>query len=267
MGSGPGEQEFRELLQRFEDALRKIEAKTNEIVTNVNRVLSQVPGFIGNGIRRGTEEFLALIGKLYAELDKYVLKPGWPPTLLSTGSAWADDVGSRVSALAGAADADSSAILDEWKGPAADSYKRILGPQHKAITAIKKDFTDAIHGALTATAAGIVVWWGSIVVAVAALVGGLIGAAASTATVFGAPAGPFIAVGACLACIAALAAGTGALIGVTGVQNGILQDKVADWLAFGGMQWPVSSSNKIEDGTLRDHAPAIIDGTDWRLEP
>ncbi len=267
MAPGPGEQEFRELIQKFEDALRKVHEKANEIVNNVNRILSKVPGFVGDGIRKGTERFIALLNKIYEELDKYIGKPGWPPTLLSTGNAWADDVGTPVSSLAGAADPDKSAILDEWKGAAADAYKRILGPQYKAITAIKKDFTDAIHSALTATAAGIVVWWGSIVVAIAALVGGLIGAAASTASVFGAPAGPFIAVAACLAFLAALTAGSGALLGITAVQNGNLQDKLADWLAFEGRQWPVSAASKLEDGTLRDKAPATVDGTDWRLEP
>ncbi|WP_326558274.1 hypothetical protein [Micromonospora sp. NBC_01796] len=267
MAPSPGEQEFRELIEEFETALKRVQQKTEEIVDNVNRVLSKVPGFVGDGIRESTERFVSLINKIYAELNRYMLKPGWPPTLLRVGNAWADDVGSPVSALAGAADPDKSAILDEWKGPAADAYKRMLGAQLKAITSIKKDFTDAIHGALTATAAAIVVWWGSILVAITALVGGLIGAAASTASVFGAPAGPFIAIAACLVFLTALTAGTGTLYGVTAVQEGNLRDRINEWLAFDGHRWPVSAADKISDGTLRDKAPAVADGTDWRLEP
>ncbi len=134
MAPGPGEQEFRELIQKFEDALRKVHEKANEIVNNVNRILSKVPGFVGDGIRKGTERFIALLNKIYEELDKYIGKPGWPPTLLSTGNAWADDVGTPVSSLAGAADpgwADRRGRLHSFRvrraGRAVHRRRRVSG--------------------------------------------------------------------------------------------------------------------------------------------
>ncbi|MFY1617090.1 hypothetical protein [Micromonospora sp. WMMD736] len=265
MVPGPGDQEFRELIAKAEGLLRRVHDKATEIVNNVNRILGMVPGFVGNGIRSGTERLLGLLNNIHRELDKYLGKPGWPPALLSAGNEWADRVGAPVSATAGAADPDLSPILDEWKGAAADAYKRILGPQQKAILAIKKEFSDVIHSALTATAAAIVLWWGSIVVALVALVGGLIAAVGSTATVFGAPAGPVIGVAACLAFLAALATGHATLLGVTAVQDGNLRDKLAEWGAFGGESWPISTASKLQDGTLRD--PGVPDDTDWRLRP
>lgn len=271
MAPGPGEQEFRELIAKVEDLLKRVHDKSNEIVNNVNRILGQLPGIIGQGLSNSTQRLLELLNSIYHELNKYIGKPGWPPTLLSTGNDWADRVGAPVSAMAGAADADLSPILNEWKGDAAEAYKRILGPQHKAILAIKKDFTDVIHSALTATAAAIVVWWGSIVVALVALVGGMITAAGATGTLVGAPAGLVIGVAACLTFVAALAAGHGTLLGVTAVQDGNLRDKLAEWGAFGGQGqgqgqgWPISVANQLQDGTLRD--PGVPDDTDWRLRP
>lgn len=263
---GLGEAEFAELMGKIDELVRKVAAKANELVDKVNWILSKIPPIIGAGIRQTTERFVELMQQIFRELNKVINKPGWPPTLLSHGNSWADNVGKPVSMLAGHADPDQSPALAAWSGVAADAYKSILSPQQKAITAIKKDMTDAIHSALTALSAGIIVFWGSIVVAMATLTAGIITALGTTATVVGAPAGPVIAVGACVAFIAALAAGSGTLIGVAAVQNGNLKDKLADYLTFKDGRWPISTADRLSDGTLRDTGPTGPDDTDWHVK-
>jgi hypothetical protein len=263
--SGVGEQEFSDLLQKIEHLIQKVSAKANEFVDRINKILARVPDIIGAGIRTGTERFIALMNKIFHELDKVVNKPGWPPTLLSHGSAWADRVGGPVTKLVGDADSDQSTVLEQWTGDAAEAYKRILPPQQKALISIKKDYTDAIHSAMTAMSAAIVAFWASVAVALVALVAGTIAALASTATIAGAPAAPFIAIGACLTFVGALAAGSATLFGVASVQNGNLRDKVNEYSASKTGHWPRSTADLLSDGTVRDTGPGGPDTTDWHV--
>jgi hypothetical protein len=262
------ESEYVEVLQRIQDLIQRIENRSHAFIDNVNKILAKVPAMIGDGLRKGTQKFVALMEKIFRELDKVVNKPGWPPTLLSHGNAWANQVGDPVSKLAGHAghaDHDQSTVLEQWKGDAAESYKSILGPQQKALTSIKKDLTDTIHSAMTAVTAAVIAFWASVATALAALIGGIIGAVASTATILGAPAGPFIAIAACAVFLAALAAGSGTLFAVASVQNGNLRDKLADYLAFKDGHWPRSTADRLSDATMRDSGPGGPDDSDWHV--
>jgi hypothetical protein len=84
----------------------------------------------------------------------------------------------------------------------------------------------------------IIIFWTAFAAGVAACIVGFIGAIASTASIFGAPAGPFIAAGAVLVLVAALG---GAMLKLTADINsskGILSGKLNDLSAFPGGGWP-----------------------------
>ncbi|WP_250002109.1 hypothetical protein [Actinoplanes sp. M2I2] len=110
-----------------------------------------------------------------------------------------------------------------------------------ALDNVKATLTDGVSSALSDVAEGIIVFWTGLIIALVALVGGIIGALAS-ATVVGLPAGPFIAAGAALTASAAMIAGGETLKSVCAAANSTLRQKIADNSGFHQGHWPPAAT-------------------------
>ncbi|MCU7723851.1 hypothetical protein ODJ79_09010 [Actinoplanes sp. KI2] len=93
-------------------------------------------------------------------------------------------------------------------------------------------------GSLNDVATGIIIFWTGLGTALVALVGGIIGALASSATIFGLPAAPFIAAGAALVASGAIITGCELLKARCASANTTLRQKLADNAAFHHGHWP-----------------------------
>lgn len=192
------------------DLLDTIEAKFTDLQNAVNDVLGRIPGWASWVADRIHEAWDYMCGKaqeFWNWLSNILSNMGDPGRLSSTASTWNSSVGGPVSAEVQVAEAGNLAVDDAWSGTAADSYRQRISLHKTALDKIKTSMTDGISSALDTVKTAIYIFWGAIAVALAALIAGLITAIASTATVFGAPAGPFIAAGAIVVCLTALTVG------------------------------------------------------------
>jgi hypothetical protein len=187
----------------------RIDAKTIELQNSINKNIGKLPGFLADKVVAGWNKFCEYMRKVW-DFWKYVVENmGDPDKLNETAQAWSSNVGGPVSGKAGVSTLDSAQVDNYWDGTSAQKYKDLLPAQNLALKDIN-NITDGIGKALKDTAAGIWKFWAGLLVALGALVVGIIGAIASSATVFGLPAAPFIAGGAALA--ADIAVGTGMML-------------------------------------------------------
>ena len=129
-------------------------------------------------------------------------------------------------------------VDDKWDGDAADAYRQTLPLQKSALEKVKSSLTDGIASALNDMARGILIFWGGLVTALAALLGGIFGALASTATIIGLPAGPFIAGAAALVACGAMIIAAETLKAVSSSADTSLRQKLADNAGFHDGHWP-----------------------------
>lgn len=244
-----------QIIQKINDCLAKIESKADELVANVNGFLSNwaVPGFIKDKVRAATTWLIEQLRRAFDAVAEIVTHMGSPATLWATADAWSRQVGGPVSNVSGDADPAQSQALQDWTGQAATAYSTTLGPQRKAIDAVKSTFADPISSQLSAVARAIWVFWGAVVVALAALVACMIGAVASSATILGLPAAPFIAGAGALAFCAALLVGGENLRSQCSDSNTTLTQKLADDSALRGGVWPPAvAAAQLSDGSMSD---------------
>jgi hypothetical protein len=249
-----------QIVQKINDLLKKIEKTANDIVDAINGWLNKLPDIFTRGIRAATEKFVDLMNRVFAAVAEIFTNLGSPATLWHTADAWSAQVGGPVSGLSGNADPAQSAALQRWTGTAADAYKETLGPQRKAIDAIKANMTDPISTALSAVARAIWVFFAALITGFVALVGALIAALGSTATIVGLPAAPFIAGAGALVFIAAFYTAGQILRSQCADSNTTLVAKLNDNTAFRDGKWPVATANALTDGSLTD------DDTDWHVK-
>jgi hypothetical protein len=205
-------------------------------------VLSRIPGWLGwvrDKLLDAWDYLCEKLQPLWDWIARYFSKPGFPWELQSTAGRWTSEVGTPVGGQATVADAGTLLADDVWVGVAADRYKQALAPQRAAIAAVKTAFADGMSKALSGVATALWVEFAAIAGGLATLVGCIVGAIASTATVFGAPAGPFIAAA---GVVVFLTAATGAGFILTNAATNAKLDierALAD-PAFGGGKWPVA---------------------------
>lgn len=125
-------------------------------------------------------------------------------------------------------------MSDDW----AEDAEQKVPPQKTALTAIKTTFVDGIALVLSQLRTAIYTFWGILIAAVAGLVGGLIFAIATSDTIVGIAAGPFIAAAAVVAFLAAAYAGSLTLKSAAASANTQLRAKLDDSTAFPGGTWP-----------------------------
>jgi len=192
------------------DLLDQIEAKFAELQNAVNTVLGKVPGWaawIGDRIRDAWDYMCEQAQKFWRWLSGIVTNRGDPGQLTATGSTWNSAVGGPVSAQVQVAEAGNLEVDDTWSGTAADRYRERISLHKTALDKIKSSMTDGLSSALDTVRVGIIIFWIALGAALAVLVGGILGAILTTATVFGAPAAPFIAGAAILVCLTSMTAG------------------------------------------------------------
>jgi uncharacterized protein YukE len=226
------------LLDQINSVLDRIGGKTTELQNSINDRLHWLPGFLQDRVVAGWNRFCGFVKRIWDNLNEIISNMGSPSALWSTADAWSDRVGGPVSGQVQSADAGLLSVDDNWQGDAADAYRQTLPLQKSALEKVESTLTDGIAAALSDVAKGILVFWTGLVTALAALVVGIIGALASTATIVGLPAGPVIAAGAGLVASAAMITGAEILTSVCSSANSTLRQKLADNSAFHEGHWP-----------------------------
>lgn len=234
-----------ELLAEIFETIAKIEQKVKELQDAINaglESLSRWLGWVADRVHDGWNWFCDKIGEFWDWLSNIVTHMGDPEMLSATADAWSDSIGGPVSAEVGNADAGSLLVDDTWTGMAAEQYKQRIALQKTALDKVRATFSEGISTALKDMRMAIWVYWGALVAALATLVGGLIGAIGSSATVFGLPAAPFIAAAAVGACLVACWGGGEILKSQAANANTVLRQKLNDNSGFPDDAWPAGAA-------------------------
>jgi hypothetical protein len=227
-----------ELIDKLLQIVDRINTKTTELQNAINDKLHWLPGFLQDKVVAGWNRFCDFMRKVWDFWREVCSNMGSPAKLWATADAWSDSVGAPVSAQVQSADAGLLTVDDNWDGDAANAYRQTLPLQKTALDKVKTTLTDGISGALSDVAKGIIAFWASLAVALAALVGGVIGALGSAGTIVGLPAAPFIAAGAALAADAAVIGGGMILKSVCSAASTTLRQKLDDNAGFHEGHWP-----------------------------
>jgi hypothetical protein len=226
------------LIAQINATLGRVEGKTTDLQNSINGKLHWLPGFLQDKVIAGWNTFSGFMKRMWDNLNIILSDMGSPATLWATADAWSEWVGSQVSGQVQVADAGLLEVDDDWSGTAADAYRQTLPLQKSALDKIKSGLADGIASALADVARGIVTFWGGLIVALAALVVGIVGGIASAATIFGLPAAPFIGAAAGLAASASIITGCEFLKAACSSAHSSLRQKLADNSAFFEGHWP-----------------------------
>ena len=226
------------LLDQISSVVDRIETKTIELQDSINDKLHWLPGPLQDKVVSGWNSFCSFMQRVWDNLNEIISNMGSLSALWSAADAWSDGVGAPVSSQVQSAEAGLLSVDDKWDGDAADAYRQTLPLQKTALEKVKSALTDGIATALDSVARGILAFWGGLITALAALVVGIIGALASTATIVGLPAGPFIAAGAALVACGAIIVGAETLKATASSANTMLRQKLADNSGFHDGHWP-----------------------------
>jgi hypothetical protein len=227
-----------ELVDKLLQIVDRINTKTTELQNAINDKLHWLPGLLQDKVVAGWNKFCDFMRKVWDFWYEVCSNMGSPSKLWATADAWSDTVGAPISAQVQSADAGLLTVDDNWDGDAANAYRQTLPLQKTALDKVKTTLTDGISGALSDVAKGIIAFWASLAVALAALVGGIIGALGSAGTILGLPAAPFIAAGAALAAAAAVIGGGLILKSVCSAASTTLRQKLDDNAGFHDGHWP-----------------------------
>lgn len=230
------------LLDQINSVLGRIETKTTELQNSISGKLHWLPGGLQDKVVAGWNRFCDFMRRVWDNLNEVLSNMGSPSALWSTADAWSDWVGGPVSGQVQSADAGLLAVDDNWDGDAADAYRQTLPLQKAALEKVKAALTDGISTALNEVAKGIIIFWTGLGTALAALIVGILGALASSATIFGLPAAPFIAAGAGLAASAAIITGAELLKSNCASANNTLRQRLAENSAFHDGHWPPAAT-------------------------
>ena len=226
------------LLDQINSVVGRIDSKTTELQNSINGKLHWLPSGLQDKVVSGWNSFCGFLERIWDNLTEILANMGSPSALWSTADAWSDWIGGPVSGQVQSADAGLLTVDTNWDGDAAEAYRQTLPLQKAALDKVKATLTDGISTALNEVAKGILKFWAGLATALAALVIGIIGALASSATVFGLPAAPFIAAGAGLAAAAAMITGAELLKSDCASANTVLRQKLNDNAGFHEGHWP-----------------------------
>jgi|SRR5699024_1741915 len=198
------------VIQEILGLIADIERKVQELQDSINRMLDAVPTYLDwifGRVRDGWNELLGHLEEFWAWIDRTVAQTGDYSALSQSADQWNLQVGEPVMAQSREVHAAELLVDDIWTGVAAEAYKQKVPQQQNTLQDIRNEYTTAIASALVTVKGGIALFWIGIGAALAALLGGIVGAIASAGTVFGLPAAPFIAGAAVLVAIAAISGG------------------------------------------------------------
>ncbi|MCO8274214.1 hypothetical protein M1L60_26795 [Actinoplanes sp. TRM 88003] len=227
-----------DLIGKIMSLLDKVEQKTNDLQNSINSKIGFLPGYLQDKVRSGWKSFCDFMSKVWSDVRQFVTHLGSPSTLTATANAWSDRIGGPVSGRVQTAEAGLLEVDTNWDGDAAEAYRQMLPLQKAALEKVKTVFTDGITTMLGEMVKAINLFFGALVVALGALVIGIVGAASSSATIVGLPAAPFIAAGAAGAAAAAFFAGGLNLRSTAEAANSTLRQKLNDNVGYHDGAWP-----------------------------
>lgn len=198
-------------IQEVLDLIADIEAKIEEFRQAINKILAQVPDYlswIGDRIHDGWDYLMGELDKFWDEVTRIVSYVGDPIGLEAARRSWQENVGALVAPAANSITTGQLEVDDNWEGRGADQYKQKLPDQKTAADAVSGTYVSSFASGLQGISNAIVIFWAAVAAALAVLIGAIIGGIASTATIFGAPATPFIIGGGVLVAIAAIGTAT-----------------------------------------------------------
>lgn len=232
-------------MQQILDLLDEINEKVTALQDTVNHWLGKVPGWASWVVDKIMDAWNWLVEKAQEFWDGVSLiagNLGEPGTLSSTGSSWNNSVGGTVSAQVQVAEAGNLEVDTTWSGTAAESYTQRISLHKTALDKIKSSMTDGLSTALDAVKTGIYVFWAAMVGALLTLVAGIVGALASSATIFGIPAGILIAAGAFAIALGAIwGGGTKLKSDCTSAKNTLEQKVINENTGFLNGHWPAGA--------------------------
>lgn len=230
------------LIEKINALIEKIKGKLDTLLGVVNDFLGWVPwglGWLADKIKSAWDWLVEKFNEFWDGVTLIFGNPGDRGALETTGSSWAADVGGPVSAKKDTVDA--SAILkadDTWTGDAAGAYAGKAKLHQTALERIVTMYTTTASAALETVRGGLVKYYTGLITALGALVVGIIAALASSATIFGIPAGIFIAAGAALVAIGAFYTGGTLLKSDCTNAKTALTQKMNDNNGFPNEHWP-----------------------------
>jgi hypothetical protein len=230
-----------ELMNEIFITVQKIRDLVQLLADTLNAALSGLSillGWIADKVREGWNWFTAKMSEFWDWLYHILSNIGDGDAVTRTANAWSDTVAAPVSTEVGLADLGTLLVDNKWSGDAAEAYKGIVPLQKLALDKIKTGFTDGISLALSQLRTAITTFKGSMILALAAMAGGLVGAIATGDTIAGIPAVPFIAVGTVVVATAALYYGVTTLQSASASANSQLRQKLADNAGYPGGKWP-----------------------------
>jgi hypothetical protein len=231
-----------DLVQQINELIEKIKGKLDDLLGKVNDFLSWVPwglGWLADKIKDAWNWLCEKFQEFWDGVTKITTNMGDRDALSATATTWSTSVGGPVSAQKDAVDA--SAVLradDTWQGDAAVAYAGKAKQHQTALEKVVTTYVTAMSSALDTVRAGLVKFYMGLITALGALVAGIIAALASSATIFGIPAGIIIAAGAALIAVGAFFTGGELLKSDCTAANNSLTQKMNDNNGFPHESWP-----------------------------
>ena len=231
-----------DLVQQINELIEKIKGKLDDLLGKVNDFLSWVPwglGWLADKIKDAWNWLCEKFQEFWDGVTKITTNMGDRDALSATATTWSTSVGGPVSAQKDAVDA--SAVLkadDTWQGDAAVAYAGKAKQHQTALEKVVTTYVTAMSSALDTVRAGLVKFYMGLITALGALVAGIIAALASSATIFGIPAGIIIAAGAALIAVGAFFTGGELLKSDCTAANNSLTQKMNDNNGFPHEAWP-----------------------------
>lgn len=230
----------------------------NWALDQLNRLIFRPIRWVADEIRQKWNEFLGVLEDVWEEISFILQNPGSPSTLTAAANTWISQVSNPLTTQGADLDASQDAVLQYWTGQGAEAYQTALGAQSDVLGGFDLPLRQ-VADALAATASTITDFYTQNAVALATLIGAMVGALAASGTIVGIPAGIVIAIGAALAYVAATT--QIALIARQGAE-----DQARTFLDAQGSgdlpsEWPHVGSVS-DDGSATDGDPS-----DWSTEP
>jgi hypothetical protein len=224
------------VINKIESAIPKIESDTNTFVSEVASELGWIP-FIGGEIKAALRKLVSLVDELLQKLAEY-LKPALIPTMFwDDGNVWGT-IGGNAAQVASTIQGQIQAKGNEWQGIAGGKYANGVPAQASAAQAISS-LAGSTGSACTSLAVAGYTFYMAILVAEAAVAGGVATCAAAGWTGVGAIVGLIVAVGGALI-------GIGVAVGslVLGVDSSVrsLQGLIGPSQSFPGNAWPIATA-------------------------
>jgi hypothetical protein len=229
-----------EAVERIMDLLDEVDEKVQSLTDKVNDILSWVPwglGWVVDKFRDLWDKAMDKLSEFWDKVREFLSYIGAPWDLDSAKEEWIG-LGAPVAARASEADRSQSAVDAEWKGRAADRYALSLGPQGKALSSVQSKLTSKIGPALGSVATALYVFYGAVVVAIVAMIVGIVTATGEAVSILGLPAVPPTVIVAVAAAILAIGTATMNLRGAASNANTEFLNVAAETGDFGAENWP-----------------------------